>query len=153
MSQSTPIQGDIPSQAVNAARNRVAAAHVLIVDDDVGMRALATAIIKSLGLTSVAVTNGEEAIEIYRGCFVRNEPFDAVIMDLALPGGISGLEATDGIKQINPEARIVACSGYLEQNARAAALERGFVGILPKPYTAERLSAELRWVLSRRQQA
>jgi CheY-like chemotaxis protein len=152
MSQNSPTQGNAQAPVVNATPNRVGSAHVLVVDDDVGMRALATAIIKSLGLTSVAVTNGEEAIEVFRDCFERNEPFDAVIMDLALPGGISGLEATDGIRQINPDAKIVACSGYLEQNARATAIERGFVGILPKPYTAERLSAELRWVLSRKQE-
>jgi CheY-like chemotaxis protein len=152
MNPPAPIPGNTPAPATNAPRNGVRTGHILVVDDDVGMRALASAIIKSVGLTSVAVTNGEEAIEIYRDCFVRGEPFDAVIMDLALPGGISGLEATDCIKRLNPSAKIVACSGYLEQNARAAAIERGFIGILPKPYTAERLSAELRWVLSRRQQ-
>ena len=145
-------QGETRAPEGNALRDAARTAHVLVVDDDVGMRALATAIIKSLGLTSVAVTSGEQAVEIYRDSFDHGQPFDAVIMDLALPGGISGLEATDGIKEINPDAKIVACSGYLEQNARATAIERGFVGILPKPYTAERLSAELRWVLSRQQQ-
>ena len=67
----------------------------------------------------MAVTNGGEAIEIYCDCFVCGEPFDAVIMDLALPGGISGLKTTDCLKRINPSAKIVACSGYLEQNARS----------------------------------
>jgi DNA-binding NarL/FixJ family response regulator len=68
-------------------------------------------------------------------------------MDLALPGGISGLEATLAIKQIDGSAKVIVSSGYLEQNARNAALEHGFAGILPKPYTADRLASELRWVL------
>ena len=84
-----------------------------------------------------------------RDAYERNEPFSAVVMDLALPGGISGLEATIAIKQIDGRAKIIVSSGYLEQNARGAALEHGFAGILPKPYTAERLSSELRWVLKK----
>ena len=70
-----------------------------------------------------------------------------VVMDLALPGGISGLEATIAIKQVNSNAKIIVSSGYLEQQARGAALEHGFAGMLPKPYTADRLASELRWVL------
>ena len=71
-------------------------------------------------------------------------------MDLALPGGMSGLETTDLLRQMDSSVAVIASSGYLQQNARAAALERGFAGILPKPYTPERLTAELRWVITRR---
>ena len=60
---------------------------------------------------------------------------------------MSGLEATLAIKQLDPNARVIVSSGYLEQNARNAALEHGFAGILPKPYTADRLATELRYVL------
>ena len=70
-------------------------------------------------------------------------------MDLALPGGMSGLEATLAIKQLDPDAQVIVSSGYLEQNARSAALEHGFAGILPKPYTADRLASELKWVVKR----
>ncbi len=123
---------------------------VLVVDDEVGMRALSCAIIKSLGFQAIAVTTGEEAIETYRSHLQSQEPIAAVIMDLALPGGMSGLETTDHLRQMDSSAAVIASSGYLQQNARAAALERGFAGILPKPYTPERLTAELRWVVTRR---
>lgn len=123
---------------------------VLVVDDEVGMRALSCAIIKSLGFQAIAVNTGEEAIETYRQHIQRNEPIAAVIMDLALPGGMSGLETTDHLRQMDGSVSVIASSGYLQQNARAAALERGFAGILPKPFTPERLTAELRWVITRR---
>ncbi len=60
---------------------------------------------------------------------------------------MSELEATIAIKQIDAEAKIIVNSRYLEQNARSAALEHGFAVILPKPYTADRLASELRFVM------
>ena len=143
----TTTTGPNSPQAADIARQTT---RVLVVDDEVGMRALSCAIIKSLGFEAIAVHTGEEAIETYRAHQQRGEPIAAVIMDLALPGGMSGLETTDHLRQIDPSAAVIASSGYLQQNARAAALERGFAGILPKPYTPERLTAELRWVISRR---
>lgn len=120
---------------------------ILIVDDEQAMQLLAAAIIQRLGFDAVVASSGEEAIELYRAALAAGRGFTAVVMDLALPGGISGLETTLALKQIDGAAKVIVSSGYLEQNARNAALEHGFAGILPKPYTAERLTAELRWVL------
>jgi len=123
------------------------AMRVLIVDDEPPMQALATSIVNRLGYAAHAVGSGEAAVAAFREAHSAGQPFAVVVMDLALPGGISGLEATIAIRQISPEAKVIVSSGYLEQNARSAALEHGFAGILPKPYTAERLATELRYVL------
>ncbi|MCB1229610.1 MAG: response regulator [Verrucomicrobiae bacterium] len=145
--QTTTLTGQSSNPPVENAQQ---VTRVLVVDDEVGMRALSCAIIKSLGFQAIAVNTGEEAIETYRQHLQRSEPISAVIMDLALPGGMSGLETTDLLRQMDSSVAVIASSGYLQQNARAAALERGFAGILPKPYTPERLTAELRWVITRR---
>lgn len=123
------------------------APRILVVDDEQAMQLLAAAIIKKSGFEADSASSGEEAVELYRKSAQDGQPYSAVVMDLALPGGISGLEATLAIKQIDGNAKVIVSSGYLEQNARNAALEHGFAGILPKPYTAERLTSELRWVL------
>lgn len=120
---------------------------ILVVDDEVAMQVLATTILDKLGHSAVAVDSGEDAVAKYKAAFEAGNPFSAVVMDLALPGGISGLEATIAIKQIDPNAKIIVSSGYLEQQARGAAIEHGFAGMLPKPYSADRLASELRWVL------
>ncbi|MDF1853630.1 MAG: response regulator [Verrucomicrobiales bacterium] len=120
---------------------------VLIVDDELPMQVLASSIINRLGYGAEAVSSGEEAVATFQEAASSGERFVAIVMDLALPGGMSGLEATLAIKQIDSEAKVIVSSGYLEQNARSAALEHGFAGILPKPYTAERLASELRYVL------
>lgn len=121
--------------------------NILIVDDEAPMQMLASTIVNRLGYASTTASSGEEAVAAFQEAVKNNTPFTAVVMDLALPGGMSGLEATIAIKQIDANAKIIVSSGYLEQNARSAALEHGFAGILPKPYTADRLASELRFVL------
>jgi len=120
---------------------------ILIVDDERAMQVLASTIVDKLGYQAVVASSGEEAIANFRKAGEEGHPFTAVVMDLALPGGISGLEATLSIKELDSNAKVIVSSGYLEQNARNAALENGFAGILPKPYTADRLASELRWVV------
>lgn len=120
---------------------------ILVVDDEQTMQLLASTILRRFGYEADSASSGEEAVELFRQAKAGGTGYDAVVMDLALPGGISGLEATLAIKQIDARAKVIVSSGYLEQNARNAALEHGFAGILPKPYTAERLASELRWVL------
>ena len=148
ISAATPISFTPPPDTDHGTT--VGVARVLVVDDEVGMRALSCAIIGSMGFQSIAVNTGEEAIEVFKTQQAKQEPISAVVMDLALPGGMSGLETTDHLREIDPRVLVIASSGYLQQNARAAAIERGFAGILPKPYTPERLIAELRWVLTRK---
>ncbi len=131
----------------NATISPDATPRVLVVDDEQTMQLLASTIIRKLGFEADSASSGEEAVELFRKARAEGRGFDAVVMDLALPGGISGLEATLAIKQIDGAAKVIVSSGYLEQNARNAALEHGFAGILPKPYTADRLASELRWVL------
>ncbi|MDF1825644.1 MAG: response regulator [Verrucomicrobiales bacterium] len=123
------------------------ATRILIVDDEQPMQVLASSIISRLGYDAEAVGSGEDAVNAIKSSQEENHPFKIVVMDLALPGGMSGLEATLAIKQIDPLIKVIVCSGYLEQNARTAALEHGFAGILPKPYTADRLASELRIVM------
>jgi DNA-binding NarL/FixJ family response regulator len=75
------------------------------------------------------------------------DPIDVIVMDLALPGGISGVETLGCLREINPNVRAIACSGYLEAKSREAALRTGFAGVLSKPYTADRLAAVVRRAL------
>ena len=124
-------------------------ARILVVDDELTMQALASTILERLGHEPDTASSGEEAVEKYKEAAENGEPYDVVVMDLALPGGISGLEATIAIKQTDSDAKVIVSSGYLEQQARGAAIEHGFAGMLPKPYTADRLASELRWVLKK----
>jgi CheY-like chemotaxis protein len=135
--------------AAPATSTGLASKSVLIVEDEPRIQVLVSSIATKLGYASTAVSNGMEAIDAYREGLTASESFSLVVMDLALPGGMSGLEATYAIKQIDESAKIIASSAYLGQPARDAVLEHGFDGILPKPYTAERLACEFDRVLDK----
>lgn len=142
----------ISQKPKNTEEKALARTRVLIVDDEQAMQVLASAIVNRVGHRPTSVGSGEEAVAEFKNAIEENDPYTVIVMDLALPGGMSGLEATIAIKQISESVKVIVSSGYLEQNARSAALEHGFAGILPKPYTADRLAAELRWVLKNRKE-
>lgn len=125
-------------------------ARVLVVDDEPGMLAMTRAILQTLGYEVVTSTSGEDAMQVFQSGHSESNGFCAVILDLAMPGGLSGVEVLGYLREVDPEIKVIASSGYLEPNSRPAARETGFAGILPKPFTAERLASELQWVLSRR---
>jgi len=94
---------------------------LLIVDDHAAVRRTLRQSFDASGVTILEAGSGEEAVEL----FAAEHP-DWVIMDARLPG-MSGLQATQAIRHLDPEARIVAISQftdaeYVDEVQRAGAL-------------------------------
>tara|TARA_R110002096_G_scaffold114770_4_gene248801 strand:+ start:12656 stop:13093 length:438 start_codon:yes stop_codon:yes gene_type:complete len=125
--------------------------YVLVVDDDQAVLAMTKAILDSVGFTAIGATSGELGLQYYQQGVANQTPFLLVLLDLTLPGGMSGLETLDAIREFDPKARVIATSGYFDDTAVVAqgAKQRGFVGVLPKPYTAERLMKLVQWGVER----
>ena len=113
---------------------------VLVVDDQNSIRTVAAAIISKLGYDAISARSGEEAVEIYRDRMRLGQPVSVVLLDMTLPGGMSGMDTLEELLAIDPDVRTIASSGYFDEDALASHRERGYVGVLPKPYTVERLS-------------
>lgn len=145
---SAPANAELPPALTATPLARPVVNHrgrsVLVIDDEAGMRVMARAILESVEYSTEVAESGEEALQLYRARWEAGNPIDVIVMDLALPGGISGVETLGYLREINEEVRVIACSGYLEANSREAALRTGFAGVLPKPYTADRLAAVVR---------
>lgn len=123
--------------------------HVLVVDDEVAMLAMTQVLLKRMGYRVTVSASGEEALRVFQHQQQAAEGrFCLVLLDLAMPGGLSGMEVLGWMRRIDPGIKVIATSGYLEPNSRPAARDAGFAGILPKPYTADRLAAEMQWVLA-----
>jgi CheY-like chemotaxis protein len=122
---------------------------VLIVDDDASVLAMAKAILQAAGFPVIPATSGESALAIYSEEFFSGRLISLVLMDLTLPGGMTGLETLDALRQIDSNIRVIASSGYFDESAAQAAKRRGFFGILPKPYSAERLTKVVQWGVGR----
>ncbi len=124
-----------------------ALARVLVVDDEQPILELATLLLEQLDLAPVTAKSGMQGVELYRQEYTKGKPFDLVIMDLTIPGGIGGTEALQEILAIEPAARVIVSSGY----SNAPVLERyrdfGFVGVLRKPYGAAEFVGLMRELL------
>ncbi len=119
------------------------AAHVLLMDDDETVRELARKMLQQCGHSVETVEDGEEAIQQYARAEEKHYPFDLVIMDLTVPGGMGGKEAVEKLLEIDPDARVIVSSGYSSDPVLANYEDYGFIGRLKKPFNIEQLQQEI----------
>ncbi len=120
---------------------------VLVMDDEASILKIAAKMLEKIGFSVETAPGGREAIELYKNSMDGGEPFDAVIMDLTIPGGIGGKEAIREILAFDPKARAIVSSGYTDDPVVANYGEYGFKGIAAKPYTMKQLQEVLIKVL------
>ncbi len=120
---------------------------VLLVDDEALIRVVVSSMLKDIGYTVESAASGAEAVACYRQAREAGQPFDAVLMDLIMPGGMSGEEAARAILNFDAAAKVIASSGYSTQATMAEYQQHGFRGIAPKPYTLATLSEALQEVM------
>lgn len=113
---------------------------VLIVDDEDDLRKVAHMILKRCGYEVVECDNGQDAVKIYQSMARSGTTPDVVLMDLTLRGGMNGGETAEQILRFDPDARLVVTSGSVNEDVQMTFLEKGFVGVLPKPYEAGELT-------------
>jgi two-component system, cell cycle sensor histidine kinase and response regulator CckA len=114
--------------------------HVLIIDDEQSVRTVANRMFQMLGFTTAIAVDGLEGVEI-----VRASPtaFTLVLLDLTMPR-MDGEETLRNLQTINPNIRIILSSGFNEQSTINRFVGRGIAGFLPKPFTIEMLTEQLR---------
>ncbi len=120
---------------------------VLVMDDEEMILSVTARMLEPDGFVVAAARSGREAVEMYLQARASGTPFEAVIMDLTIPGGMGGCEAVKAILAGDPHARVIVSSGYAEDPVMANHAEYGFSGVLEKPYTRNRLLDVLAQVL------
>ena len=117
-------------------------AKVLVVDDALFVRAAVKKYVEKAGHEVVGEAgDGQEAIEVFEE--VRA---DAVIMDVTMPR-MSGLEALQALKKIEPSVKVIMCSAMGQQEAIATAIQYGATDFVIKPFTEEQIVAKIKQVL------
>ncbi|MCB2183241.1 MAG: PAS domain S-box protein [Desulfobulbaceae bacterium] len=120
---------------------------VLIMDDEEIVREVAMEMLSSLGCEAEVACDGQQAIDLYKKAITDLKPFDAVIMDLTIPGGMGGKEAITKLLEIDPKIKAIVSSGYAHDPIMANFKQYGFSGVVPKPYKAHQLGKVLSSVL------
>jgi CheY-like chemotaxis protein len=113
---------------------------ILLVDDEVEIAELASAMLTDEGYRVVLARDGFEALKIYQQ--IGNQ-IALVILDFFLPV-MDGDAVFDELRALNPEVAVVLSSGFAEQSKLGAMLAQGLKGFIPKPYTAEKLLEQVR---------
>ena len=112
---------------------------VLVVDDEDAIRDLVEFTLTRLGYKVWQAATSLEGVNIYREKFEAGERFDAVILDLTLPGGIGGKEALKKLIEIDPTVNAIVSSGYATDATMSRYQDFGFRGVIAKPYEAAEL--------------
>lgn len=124
------------------------AREALVLDDEETIRTTLAAMLKEFNFAVQTEAESQKAVELYQNAFAAGRPFDLVIVDLTIPGGMGGEEVARAILEIDPKATIVVSSGYADAPVMANYPDHGFKGMMTKPYTLKKLSTELSKVLA-----
>jgi len=107
---------------------------VLLMDDEEMVLSTAAEILKYFGFDVDLSRNGEEALSKYASKLQRRKPYELVIMDLTIPGGMGGQIAIGKLLELDPQAKAIVASGYFSDPVMANFQEYGFIGCLRKPF-------------------
>ena len=123
---------------------------ILVMDDDERIREVAAQILDSIGYEVHTVADGNATLEMYQEAMAKGLPYDAVILDLTVPGQMGGKETVGELLKMDPQACVIVSSGYNNDPIMADHEKWGFKGVIPKPYGVKELSETVAAVLKDR---
>ncbi len=120
---------------------------VLFMDDNEAIQLLGTTMLESFGYIVDIAIDGEEAVEKFSAARKSGTPFDLVILDLTVPGGMGGKEAVRELLAMDKNVRVIVSSGYSSDPVLANYKDYGFCGCLVKPFDMTALKKEVDCVM------
>jgi CheY-like chemotaxis protein len=144
-----PASDSVPEEDIRQKEENLEGhGRILVMDDEEFVRDAVMSLLEYLGYETEAAEEGKVALEKYKMAREDGHPYDAVIMDLTVPGGMGGKDAVVELKKIDPDARVIVSSGYHNDPILANYRDYGFNGVVPKPYQVEDLGRVVKAVLS-----
>jgi CheY-like chemotaxis protein len=116
---------------------------VLVMDDEECMRFAVGTTLERRGFQVGLAKNGQEAIDSYIQARDRGCPFDVVILDLTIRGGMGGKETIEALLKIDPTVKAIVMSGYSEDPALLNPERYGFKAGMDKSFDVNQLTGTI----------
>jgi len=121
---------------------------ILLMDDEAMIRNVGKSLLNHLGYDAEFAAHGEKAIAMYEDAMQQGEPFDVVILDLTIRGGMGGEETIKKLLEIDPEVKAIVSSGYANTPVVQNFRDYGFCANISKPYNLSKMGHNLNKILS-----
>lgn len=135
-------RGTGEAEQAPSGEGRTAAAagvRVLVLDDEEAIRKAVRSALEGVDFQVDEAEDAVHAIERFREALEKDRPYDVVLIDLSLPGGLGGEDTLYELQKLDPSVRAVALSGSIGAEDDRTYLRRGFSGVVPKPFDLAKL--------------
>jgi two-component system cell cycle sensor histidine kinase/response regulator CckA len=116
---------------------------VLLIEDEEMLAEMVNEILTAKGYTVLSASDGEAGVALF---LTRRREISVVLSDLGLPK-LGGDEVFTRIRAIDPEARVILASGFIDPAVKAAMMRKGLKGFVQKPYQPSEVLQALRTIL------
>ena len=103
-------------------------------DDEQSICRMVEDALTQFGYEVSVAEDGQAAINLFSEALTNGKGFDAVLLDLTIPGGIGGKEAIQDLRKLDPHVKAIVTSGYSDDPIMSDFQAYGFQAILVKPY-------------------
>ncbi len=128
------LRTDSSAPAATSAGIMTGRARVLFMDDEEFIRNLGCSILRRYGYHAKAVDDGATALSEYIRAKEAGEPYDLVVLDLTIPGGMGGKQTMEELLKLDPAVKAIVSSGYSNDLVLSNYQSHGFRGMVSKPY-------------------
>jgi signal transduction histidine kinase/ActR/RegA family two-component response regulator len=143
-----PASGETSApESTVAAPLRRGTGRLLVMDDEDTLRTLLSRILTTMGYDVQCAREGAQAIALYETAKAMGAPFDAVLLDLTVSGGMGGVETASKLKELDPSVKLIVSSGYSDDAVMSQYRDYGFDDMITKPWQAAHVSEVFERVL------
>lgn len=129
--ESQPQQGGV----IDAGLLKQYSGTILLVEDDSGVRDVATQMLLEAGFQVIAANDGNSGLERFN----NNPNIDLVFSDIMMPGGMNGIDMAKRILAEKPTTPILLATGYTQQILKDKLDETDSIICISKPYDTDKL--------------
>jgi len=133
-----------PAESAIGQQLQTGSGRILVMDDEEALRKLLAQILERLGYEVECAREGAEAIELYQRAKDSGHRFDAVLLDLTIPGGMGGKDVAARLREVDDSVILIVSSGYSDTPIMSEFRRYGFDDVISKPWTPVQLSEVLR---------